>query len=279
MNTNTFFANFELLTSVPDGITKLRELILQFGVQGKLIPQSPEFGSVSSLLDKIRDERTHSLMAQRTTVKTFPPVELDRCPFSIPDSWRWVRLAEIGVIVGGSTPRTGHLEPFTEHGTPWLTPADLYRLSGKMVSKGKRDLSEQGLRDCSAKILPPGTVLFSSRAPIGYVAIAANCITTNQGFKSCVPFCREMSEFIYYYLKSAAKRIDQEASGTTFKEVSGKEVAMIPFPLPPLEEQRRIVAKLDHLFALCDQLEDKLRQSQSSQEQIVASFTHHLLNA
>ena len=116
-------------------------------------------------------------------------------------------------------------------------------------------------------MLPKGTVLFTSRAPIGYVAIAANPISTNQGFKSIVPYIVDCSRFVATAMKAFAPEIDAKAPGTTFKEVSGKIVAAIAFPLPPLAEQHRIVAKVDELMGLCARLEmvrGQLRGSASS---------------
>ena len=104
--------------------------------------------------------------------------------------------------------------------------------------------------------MPAGTVLFTSRAPIGYVAIAANAVATNQGFKSIVPYVADCSRFIAVAMKAFAPQINVNAPGTTFKEVSGKIVSGVPFPLPPLAEQHRIVAKIDELMALCDQLDE-----------------------
>ena len=103
--------------------------------------------------------------------------------------------------------------------------------------------------------MPTNTVLFTSRAPIGYVAIALNPISTNQGFKSIVPYITDFSQFIALVMRTFAPKIDSMAPGTTFKEVSGKIVAGVPFPLPPLAEQRRIVTKVDELMSLCDKLE------------------------
>ena len=103
--------------------------------------------------------------------------------------------------------------------------------------------------------MPAGTVLFTSRAPIGYVAVAANPISTNQGFKSIVPFVPECSRFIALAMRAFAPDIDANAPGTTFREVSGKIVSRLPFPVPPLDEQLRIVAQVDEFMALCDRLE------------------------
>src|SRR3546814_720160 len=155
--------------------------------------------------------------------------------------------------MGGGTPSAADAENFVEpgDGIPWLTPADLGGYTELYISRVARDLSEKGSRSSSASIMPAGTVLFTSRAPIGYVAISAKPISTNQGFKSIVPYIPECSRFIALAMKAFAPEIDAKAPGTTFKEVSGKIVAAVPFPLPPLPEQHRIVAKVDELMALC----------------------------
>ena len=120
-------------------------------------------------------------------------------------------------------------------------------------------------------MMPKGTVLFTSRAPIGYVAIAANPISTNQGFKSIVPYIADSSRFIATAMKAFAPEIDAEAPGTTFKEVSGKIVAAISFPLPPLAEQHRITAKVDELMALCDRLEAAQRAREATRNRLTVA--------
>ncbi|RUV79070.1 restriction endonuclease, partial [Mesorhizobium sp. M5C.F.Ca.IN.020.14.1.1] len=194
-------------------------------------------------------------------------------PFAIPVTWRWLRLDAVGAIVGGGTPSAADSDNFTEpgEGVPWLTPADLGGYSNLYISRGSRDLSEKGSRASSATVMPKGTVLFTSRAPIGYVAIAANAISTNQGFKSIVPYVPDCSRFIATAMKAFAPEIDAKAPGTTFKEVSGKIVAAIPFPLPPLAEQNRIVAKVDELMGLCDQLEAARASRERSRDRLAAA--------
>ena len=119
--------------------------------------------------------------------------------------------------------------------------------------------------------MPGGTVLFSSRAPIGYVAIAANPISTNQGFKSIVPYVLDCSRFIALAMKAFTPLIDAKAPGTTFKEVSGKIVAGVPFPLPPVAEQYRIVAKVDELLALCDRLEKARTEREATRARLAGA--------
>jgi type I restriction enzyme S subunit len=169
----------------------------------------------------------------------------------LPKSWEWAKTSEIAQIIGGGTPSTKDEANFLPAGGgfPWIGPADLTKFDAVYISGGRRDLSAKGLKESGATILPLGTVLFTSRAPIGYCAIAENPISTNQGFKSLVCDKRIIPEFIRYYLKSSVPYVDSFASGTTFREVSGKKMAEVLVPLPPLAEQRRIVAKLDSLTA------------------------------
>ncbi|WP_443110694.1 restriction endonuclease subunit S [Caloramator sp. mosi_1] len=161
----------------------------------------------------------------------------------------------MGKIVSGGTPKTS-VKEYWENGTiPWITPADLGLYKSKYISHGKRFITEIGLIKSSAQLMPRGAVIFSSRAPIGYVAIAKNEICTNQGCKSSVPYVMDMNEYIYYYLMYAAKLINENASGTTFNEISGTEFSNIVLPLPPLAEQKRIVEKVNQIMNLCDELE------------------------
>lgn len=167
---------------------------------------------------------------------------------ALPFGWRLVPIAEIGRVVAGATPKTDDPANFSEAGIPWVTPADLRGLSGKYVKRGKRDLSELGLSSCSARLLPEGAVLFSSRAPIGYTAIAANPMATNQGFKSVVPFNRSDADFLYYALRAWVPKIERAARGTTFKEVPARQMNATTIPWPPEEERVRLAGLLDSII-------------------------------
>lgn len=166
----------------------------------------------------------------------------------IPKGWEVKKLKDIGKISSGGTPSTSNDNNFGGN-IAWITPADLTGYKDKFISKGKRNLSEEGLKNSSAKILPKGTILFSSRAPIGYVAIAQNEISTNQGFKNLTPNESAISEYVYYYLLGSKNLAEQSASGTTFKEISATAFSNLPIPLPPLSEQKAIADKLDDSFA------------------------------
>ena len=246
---------------------------------GRLAPQEDE--SALLLYDQIQAKKQRMLKGHLISQSSlFPATEHDEVtlvknnkrPFKIPDHWMWVRLGDIAQIVGGGTPDTNNPEYFADNGIPWLTPSDLYQLQNKFVGRGKRDISKLGLQKSSARLLPEGSVLFSSRAPIGYVAIAENDLCTNQGFKSCVPYIMEMNEFVYYFLMYASKEIEKNASGTTFKEVSGKIVQKIMFPLPPLAEQKHIVDKIDFLMGLLRDLGQRIEVLQMNKNMLVEAL-------
>ena len=149
----------------------------------------------------------------------------------IPNGWRVGTLKEFGDIVGGSTPSKAKPEYYTNNGIAWLTPKDLSISQRKFTSKGEIDITQEGYESCSTKLMPRGTVLFSSRAPIGYITIAKNDICTNQGFKSVIPKLAGTA-FLYCFLKESTQEIENKATGSTFKEASGALMKSLPSIIP-----------------------------------------------
>ena len=149
--------------------------------------------------------------------------------------WAIGTISDLGTVVGGSTPSKAKPEYYTESGIAWITPKDLSINKSKFVSHGENDITELGLKNSSAAIMPEGTVLFSSRAPIGYIAIAAGEVTTNQGFKSVVPKPEIGTPFVYFFLKNTLPVIEGMASGSTFKEVSGSTMKNVSAVIPDAE--------------------------------------------
>lgn len=161
--------------------------------------------------------------------------------------WKEYKLGEIAEIVGGGTPDTSNKE-YWGGNIPWLTPKDLTGYNKIFISSGERFITEEGLDNSSTKLLPQGTVLLSSRAPIGYVAIASNPICTNQGFKSII--CNKDivdNLYMYYWIKNNTELLQSLGTGTTFAEISGSVVKSIDISLPPLPEQIRITSILSSL--------------------------------
>ncbi|MCB4764246.1 MAG: restriction endonuclease subunit S [Sulfurovum sp.] len=161
--------------------------------------------------------------------------------------WREYKISDIADVIGGGTPKTS-VDEYWNGDIPWLAPRDLTGYDKVYISHGDRFITEEGLKKSSTKLMPKGSVLLTSRAPIGYVAIAQNEICTNQGFKSLVPkkdLC--YSEFLYYWIKSNVDYLQQLGTGTTFTEISGSVVKNIDILLPPLKEQKAIAEVLSSL--------------------------------
>lgn len=185
-------------------------------------------------------------------------------------NWKTCTIGDLGVVVGGATPSTKKAENYDGGTISWITPKDLAGFSGRFISRGERNITEQGLKSCSTQLMPVHTVLFSSRAPIGYVAIANREVCTNQGFKSVVPNEDTDYMFLYYLLKYNKDRIENLGSGTTFKEVSGSTMRGIEVSVPvSIEEQRQISSVLS---ALDDKIEKNMEINDNLEEQARSIF-------
>lgn len=219
---------------------RMRELLLSQASRGKLVSQLKEEGVVAQIGDVPRE-----------------------VPFTIPKSWKWVQLKSIGHIVGGGTPKTSVSE-YWNGDISWITPADLGKNTSRWIYAGAKSITTKGLKESSAKLMPKGSVVYSSRAPIGHIAIAGQELCTNQGCKSFVPDREYITtEWAYYMLKARTKDIQSRASGTTFKEISGKGMGDTWITLPPLEEQSRIVTRLEEAFAEIDRAEKAYQELQT----------------
>ena len=171
---------------------------------------------------------------------------------SIPQGWKVGKLGDIGEIVGGSTPSKSKPVYYTTHGIAWLTPKDLSTSKAKFTSRGEIDITDEGYNSTSTKLMPRGSVLFSSRAPIGYLTIAKNEICTNQGFKSLVPNGAGTG-FIYYTLRHLTPQIENRATGSTFKEASATLMRSVETIVPPTS----ILNKFEELLRPILQFQEK----------------------
>jgi len=170
-------------------------------------------------------------------------------------NWKDCTLANLGEIVGGATPSTNN-EGYFGGDVPWITPKDLATLQGRFIRRGERSITAHGLESCSARLMPAHSVLFTSRAPIGYIAIAENEVCTNQGFKSVVPNSDTDYLFLYYLLAYNRDKIENMGSGTTFKEVSGSVMKKITVSVPANIKEQRAIAQI--LGSLDDKIENNM---------------------
>ncbi|MFZ5589080.1 MAG: restriction endonuclease subunit S [Pseudomonadota bacterium] len=178
----------------------------------------------------------------------------------LPPGWEWSTMEEIANVVGGGTPKTNDPTNYERGTIPWITPADLSGYTAKHIAHGARFITQKGLNDSSAKMMPAGTVLFTSRAPIGYVAIASNPVCTNQGFKSFVLKEGVLPDYVYWWLKGSKDLAESMASGTTFLELSGAKAKQLPIPVAPLDQQKHIVAEIEKQFSRLDEAVANLKR-------------------
>ena len=176
--------------------------------------------------------------------------------------WKECTLSDLGTVVGGATPSTKDPSNYESGTIAWITPKDLSTHTERFISYGERNITEKGLKSCSAQIMPKNSVLFTSRAPIGYVAIASNECCTNQGFKSIVPNENTDFMFLYYLLKFNKDNIENMGSGTTFKEVSGSTMKNIKVKVPVSKSEQTkiatVLSSLDDKIELNNRINDNL---------------------
>lgn len=178
----------------------------------------------------------------------------------IPVNWNNGTVDDFGEIVGGGTPSTSNSEYYSEHGIAWATPKDLSDHPNRFFTHGERDISEQGLKNSSAVLMPEGAVLMTSRAPIGYLAIAKNEVTTNQGFKSIIPKEKYGADFVYYSLDLIMPYIKRYGVGSTFAEISKSDLEKIPVILPDGNIMRLFKEKIQPLSEMIYELEEENKE-------------------
>ena len=257
---------------------QLKASILQYAMEGKLVKQDPNDEPASELLKKIEEKKSRLVKEGKIKKsRKLSAIPNDEKSFDIPNNWKWVRLGEIGIITSGGTPRKAETSYWEDADIPWITPAIMSKAQNNVFfdndSVGK--INQKGLNNSSAQLISANSIVVSSRAPIGYINIVPFDYTTNQGCKSISTFSEIDNKYIYYAIKFSVPDMYKRASGTTFKEISGIRFGETVIPLPPLEEQKRIVAKIEKLMPLVDEyaesynrlqkidneFEDKLKQS------------------
>ncbi|MHA1972559.1 MAG: restriction endonuclease subunit S [Candidatus Hodarchaeales archaeon] len=192
----------------------------------------------------------------------------------IPGGWEVLSISDVAGVVGGGTPSTKDVTNFGGD-ISWITPKDLSNYHFRYIERGERNITKKGLNNSSAKLLPKGAVLLTTRAPIGYVAIAKNQVTTNQGFRSLVPRKNVISEFLYYLLKMNTECLKSHASGTTFGELAGSTLKSLTFAFPPVPEQKSIAKILSDLDS---KIELNQRMNQTLEAVGQALFKHWFID-
>lgn len=252
--------HFDVAFAAPDGIKKLRELILTLAMQGKLVNQDPNEGSGQELIPEIKDWKT-KMVREKVFIKS-SKLELNRDNSKLPKlpkSWCWTH---IGIICGSIVPSRDKPKSFSG-GYPWVTVSNFDSTGIKLLPNHSGiGLSDREVQEYGVRIMPRNTVLMSCVGRFGFVAVIDKEVVTNQQIHGFVIPEQLSSEYVAYVIKSQKDFLDSSATSTTISYLNKSRCESIPFPLPPLAEQHRIVDKIDQLMARCDELE-KLRIDRS----------------
>ena len=194
------------------------------------------------------------------------------------EEWEIKVIGEVSKIINGGTPKTS-VKEYWEGDINWITPKDLGKLKGVYVSETPRKISKLGLQKSSARLFKENSIILSTRAPIGHLAINQVPMSTNQGCRGIVPNSNLNVNYLFYFLKLNIKLLNDLGTGTTFKELSTKALSSIKIPIPPLAEQKQIVAILDQAFEAIDQAKANIEKNivnakELFQSKLNAIFSH-----
>lgn len=254
MRSSYFRANINSMASMTTRASLNNDILSRLPVRLPTYQEQKKIGNILYLLDrKIKLNNRINNNLEKQAQSYFQELFVDNAD----PEWTIGTISNLGTVVGGSTPSKAKPEYYAESGIAWITPKDLSINKSKFISHGENDITELGLKNSSATIMPKGTVLFSSRAPIGYIAVAAGEITTNQGFKSVIPKSEIGTAFVYFFLKYNLPIIEGMASGSTFKEVSGSTMKNIPAVIPDTETLARFNDFCVPIFAQQKSLEEQ----------------------
>ncbi|MFA5032292.1 MAG: restriction endonuclease subunit S [bacterium] len=246
----------EALKEIKKQLKRYRQAVLKYAFEGKLTEKWREANKnklepASVLLGKIKKENK-----TQEKYKEFQPVDTSNLS-QLPRNWVWTRVGEIFKVATGSTPDTSVAEHWNNGKIKWATPKDLGKLSSPYIDDTERKITQSGLDSCSAKIVPLNSLLISTRAPIGYIAILADNIAFNQGCKALVNANNNLVfiQYYYYLLLTRVNEMNLLGSGSTFKEISKDSIANITIPFPPIPEQHKIVEEIEKRFSVADKVE------------------------
>lgn len=276
--------NEDLSTELTHQLTlvkKLRQQLLQDAVQGKLVEQNPKDEPASELLKKIKAEKEKQIAEKKLKKeKELPPIKPEEIPFEIPENWVWCRLGEIGKITGGGTPSMGN-EEYWNGNIPWVSPKDMWT---EFVTDTEMKVTPKGIAESSTNLIPVGSLLIVGRSGIlkRKLPVAINSVecTVNQDMKVIIPHLIEMNRFLQFMFWGLESIILKEyvKFGMTVHSLKYDEFSQMPIPLPPLEEQTRIVQKLDELMQYCNKLEASIKQSESQNEKLLQQVLREALS-
>lgn len=282
MKPDVFFENFELLADAPNGVQKLRELILQLAVMGKLVPQNPNDEPASVLIEKTKNEkRKLEKEGKIKNSKSLPPIEKNEIPFVLPSSWQWERLGKICLQI---TDGSHSSPPSVSKGYPYITVKDI--TDDKIDFTNCKFITEESYRKLKHNGCEPEIwdVLFSKDGTVGKVAVInfEKEFVVLSSLAILRPKIDALFPFFLKYMLKARPIIDQAVemkSGSALKRIILAKINLLKVPIPPLAEQKRIVSKVDELMTLCDKLEARRQKKQEIQSKLNSAALDRMLSA
>ncbi|MBP1467987.1 restriction endonuclease subunit S [Candidatus Chloroploca sp. M-50] len=269
MNADQLLTHYDRIADAPDAIVRLRRFILDLAVRGKLVPQDPADEPATELLKRIENEKARR--EKKGGVRKFDVelVDSEEALFVIPDSWIWTRLGSIGDWGSGSTPLRGNAD-FYGGGITWLKSGELN--DNRQLAGSEETVTELAIKKGSFRLNKPGDVLIAMYgATIGKVAVLAEQAVTNQAVCGCSSYLGVFSHYLFLFLLSQREQFRSASEGGAQPNISKVKIIRTPFPLPPLAEQHRIVAKVDELMALCDQIEATRARREATRDRLAAA--------
>ncbi len=263
-------SNLNLLATAPDGVARLRELILTLAVQGKLLPQDAKDEAASVLLKKIRAEKDRLIAEKKIRrLKPLDPIDESETGFALPSSWEWERLGNLGDWGAGATPSRSN-SSYYGGDIPWFKSGEL---NADFISESEETVTDAALRNCSLRLNQVGDVLVAMYgATIGKTAILSVVATTNQAVCACTPFAGLLNTYLLLLMKALKPYFISIGAGGAQPNISREKVIATVIGLPPLAEQSRIVTRVEELMRLCDALEAKTRLEATQHEQLVRTL-------
>ena len=239
---------------------ELKNSILQLAIQGKLVPQRAEEGTAEELYNQIQAEKQKLIQAGKIKKeKNLPAITNDEKPFEIPDSWKWMRLGDVGSWASGSTPSRSNPEYYGGN-IPWLKTGDL---NDDYIIDTSEYITELALNKTSVRLNPIGSVLMAMYgATIGKIGILKIEATTNQACCACIPCNGIYNKYLFYFLLAYRKDFIKMGAGGAQPNISKEKIVTTVFPLPPLAEQKRIVAKIEKLLPYVERYEKAYNELQ-----------------
>ncbi|MGL5964760.1 MAG: restriction endonuclease subunit S [Fusobacteriaceae bacterium] len=265
------FGNFEKVIKTKEDVKDIRNLVLSLAVRGKLVPQIESEEPASELLQKIKEEKER-LISEKVIKKEkpLPPITEAEKPFNIPNSWEWVRLGNIGSWGSGATPSRTNSEYYLNGTIPWLKTGEL---NDGYINSSEEKITEKALKNTSVRLCSPGDVLIAMYGgTIGKLGILNIEATTNQACCACTTYKGINNKYLFLYLLSKRENFKSQGVGGAQPNISKEKIINTLFLLPPLQEQERIVKRVDELMAVCDGLESKIEMGEKINQKLLSSL-------